>query len=78
GRLLRIDGLKGLRAGANEVFVKASPPASESYMDHAIRVRVTDRGFVIADRTVWGGSGALVSGTVTFELTNEEGDDHGH
>ncbi|HCY87358.1 MAG TPA: hypothetical protein DHV36_19650 [Desulfobacteraceae bacterium] len=77
GQQLRIDGLTGLHAGMNEIFVKASPPASESHMDHALRVRVTDRGFVIVDRTVWGGRGALVSGTVSFELTDHKEDDHG-
>ena len=78
GRQVRIAGLDGFRAGTNEIFVKASPPPSESGMDHALRVRLTDRGFVIVDRTVWGGSGSLVSGTVSFELKHrEEGhDDH--
>ncbi len=78
GKRIRISKLRGLQAGSNEIYVKASPPMAESMMDHGLRVRLLDREFVIVDNTVWGDRGALVSGTIRFRLTSHEDDDHDH
>ncbi|MBI9090782.1 MAG: hypothetical protein JEZ12_16315 [Desulfobacterium sp.] len=78
GKKIRIRDLPWLQAGSNEIYVKASPPLAESMMDHGLRVRLLDRGFVIADNTVWGDRGALVSGTIRFRLTLSEDDGHDH
>jgi len=78
GDALQIENLGELQQGPNEVFVKASPPLHESDLNHGIRVRILDGQAVLADETIWGNRGALVSGSVTFKLKSEEVPAHGH
>ena len=69
--------LANLNQGINEIYVKASPPLAESYLEHGVRVVLTHEGKPIIDQTIWSSSGGVVSGTVTFELeTPEVAHDH--
>ena len=61
GQTLVIDNISAVSGKLNEVFIKASPPVSESSLDHGIRVRLLNRGSVLADETVWSSGGGLVA-----------------
>lgn len=63
-----ITPVPGLVLGHNEIYVRAVPPQGET-RDHALRVRLMQGGRVIADQTLWGEKGAVVAGSVPFELT---------
>lgn len=78
GRAITVQPLSGLVAGHNELYLKASPPASEARMDHAVRVRLLQGARVIFDQTLWGVGGAIVAGAVPFTLDKraEAGHDH--
>ena len=76
GKVIRItDNLK-LSQGFNEFYVKASPPMAETDLNHGLRVRLLDRGMPVVDRTVWGGSGTVVAGTVSFSIAAHKEDAH--
>ena len=75
GQTLVIADLNIVLGEHNEVFIKASPPLSESQLDHGVRVRLLDRERVLADETVWS-SGGLVSGTVIFSSPTQAESDH--
>lgn len=78
GRIIALQPLAGLVAGQNELFLQASPPASEALQDHAVRVRLLQGARVIFDQTLWGVSGATVAGAIPFNLEKraEAGHDH--
>lgn len=77
GRPFVIAVVDGVLLGHNEVHVKASPPVAESSLDHALRIRVLDRDAVLADHSIWGGDGELISGSVGFDTREKEaGHDH--
>jgi len=78
GQTLALQPLKNLLAGANELFIKASPPTTESHLDHGVRVRILEDGVPILDRTLWGNQGALVSGTIMFTVSGKEKTAHDH
>ena len=67
-----------LIAGFNEFYVKASPPMSESHLDHGLRVRLLENGSALVDRTLWAEGGAVVAGTVSLTLGSEKGGSHDH
>ncbi len=71
GRPLKLEGFAGTVRGRNEIHVRASPPVDET-LDNGVRIRIFEDGAAIADATIWGGGGALVSGTVPFSTTGEE------
>lgn len=77
GRPVKVEGVKGVVVGNNEMHVKASPPTGESQLDNGVRLRLLEDGVAVADATVWSSQGALVSGTVPFTITGEEAE-HGH
>ena len=77
GRPLKIEGVEGVVVGGNEIHIKASPPTGEGELDNCVRLRLFEEGVAVADATVWGSQGALVSGTVPFTISKEEAD-HGH
>ena len=78
GKVIEIRNLPNLQVGFNEIYTQASPPIAENMMDHGIRVKLSNKGFVIVDNTVWGSRGALVSGTISFELSQTKDADHDH
>ena len=78
GKTIQIHGLSGLQTGFNEIYVKASPPVTENMLAHGVRITVLDQGIALVDQTVWGGRGALVSGTVSFKLESATKEDHDH
>lgn len=76
GKVIRITKNLTLSQGFNEFYVKASPPMTETGLDHGLRVRLLDRGIPVVDRTVWGSAGAVVAGTVSFSLAERKDEDH--
>ncbi len=73
GTPLRFTSLPGIRAGTNEVFVTASPPSTESHLEHPVRIQVLHGQRVLADRTVWSAGGSQASGAVEFTVVQEDG-----
>ncbi len=78
GQTLLISDLDLTLGDHNEVYIKASPPLSESNMTHGIRLRLLDHERILADQTVWSSGGGLVSGTVPFSLNDTPDTDHDH
>ncbi|WP_321492132.1 hypothetical protein [uncultured Desulfobacter sp.] len=78
GKVIRITEGLTPTAGFNEFYVQASPPMSETHLDHGLKIRFLDRGSPVIDQTVWGSRGALVAGTVSFSLTAHKEDNHDH
>lgn len=78
GVTLRSEGVNGMLAGHNEIYVNASPPVSEDTLEHGIRVKLIQDRAVVADQTVWAEKGALVSGTVSFMYQEGEEESHDH
>lgn len=78
GQTLRIDDVAGVLSGQNEVYISASPPLSEADFEHGVRLKVIDAGAVIVDETIWAARGALVSGSISFNLTATAEDGHDH
>ncbi len=78
GQTLFIRDLEVALGDHNELFIKASPPVSESHLTHGIRLRLTSGERVLADKTIWSSGGGLVSGSVPFALnvSPESGHDH--
>lgn len=72
GKVIRITENLILSQGFNEFYVKASPPMAETDLDHGLRVRLLDRGVPLVDQTVWGSSGAVVAGTVSFSIVAQK------
>ena len=62
-----VHPVPGLVLGLNEIYLRAVPPHGEA-LDHAVRVRLLQQGRVVMDRTLWGENGAVVTGTLPFEL----------
>lgn len=73
-----ITPLSGMVTGANEIFIQASPPLGGAVQHYALRVQLVENDTSLVDQTFWGESGALVTGTLTVELKEDEGDDHDH
>ncbi len=73
-----LEGIKGLVAGNNEIYIQASPPFAENNLEHGVRVQLLKTGVAVIDRTVWSNQGSLVSGTVHFHLKEEVRKDHDH
>ena len=69
GKTVSVPAVAGLVVGHNELYLQASPPLSEALMDHAVRVRLLQGNREIFDQTLWGSSGAKVTGTIPFILT---------
>ena len=78
GEAIRLEDVAGMLTGHNEIYLSASPPISESTLEHGVRVRVFQNEDSIVDETIWSGQGALVSGTISFSYATEEEDGHGH
>ena len=78
GKPIAVPAVTGLVVGHNELYLQASPPASEALLDHAVRVRLLQGARVVFDQTLWGVSGATVAGTIPFTLEKnvEAGHDH--
>ena len=78
GEMIRLDSVPGVLAGHNEIYLSASPPLSENNLEQGVRIKVYEDSTLLVDDTVWAEQGALVSGTVSFSLKRQEGDDHAH
>ncbi|MCG8684089.1 MAG: hypothetical protein MI892_04385 [Desulfobacterales bacterium] len=78
GKVVKITEGLVLTAGFNEFYVKASPPTSEAHLDHGLRVKLLENGATLTDQTVWGSKGAVVAGSVSFNLAAHKEDEHDH
>jgi hypothetical protein len=78
GQPQKIQNLKGVVDGHNEIYIKASPPVSQHTINHGIRIRLFENGNSIVDHTVWSSQGSLVSGTISFKTGLVQEDNHGH
>lgn len=78
GQSIRQENVVGMLAGHNEIYVSASPPISESSLEHGIRVKVYEDATLVVDQTVWASQGALVSGTISFRHSQKEEGSHEH
>lgn len=70
-----VHPVQGLVLGLNEIYVRAVPPQGEA-KDHALRVKLLRGGEVLLDRTLWGEKGAVVAGSIPFELKESGGGVH--
>lgn len=73
-----LEQIEGLVTGNNEIYLQASPPLTESNLEHGVRVQLLKTGAVIVDRTIWSNQGSLVSGTIHFQMKEEVHKDHDH
>jgi len=78
GKTITVQPLPGLVVGRNELYLRASPPVREAHMDHAVRVRLLQGTRELLDQTLWGLSGANVTGTIPFTLEKGAEAGHGH
>ena len=78
GKVIQVTKGLVLTAGFNEFYVNAVPPISEAHLDHGLRIRLLENGAPVVDRTLWSSQGAVVAGSVSFHLTVQKEDDHGH
>ena len=77
GQVVRLEDVRGVLKGHNEIYLKASPPVAESSFEQGVRIKLFFGGDLIQDYTVWSGSGALVSGGFSFEYKAEKEEGHG-
>lgn len=77
GQPIRVEVGEHLVQGPNELFVQASPPTGEGEREYGIRIKILEGASLLAEKTVWGTSGGLVSGTMPFTLAEKEGS-HDH
>jgi hypothetical protein len=77
-----VEPLDGLVVGENEIYVEASPSVDHFTTQNALRVRIIENGYPLAEKTIWSPPGAKVSGTFQFTLktdnNNFSGDNHDH
>jgi hypothetical protein len=78
GETIRNAKVGGVLTGHNEIYVNASPPLSENTLEHGIRVKFYQDNALVVDRTVWADQGALVSGAISFNLSQTEEASHDH
>ena len=78
GQTVRLDNVSGMLAGHNEIYINATPPLSESSLEHGIRLKLFENNAIVVDKTLWASQGALVSGTISFSHLEKEKGDHDH
>lgn len=67
-----IKPLRGLLAGKNEIYIEANPSLNHSLTQNALRVRIIENGYPVAEKTIWSPPGAKVSGTFQFTLKSDD------
>lgn len=70
---IRVEPLKGLVEGRNELYVEASPPIHAVGKSHAVRVRILRDGEVLASHSFWSEPGSKISTTFPVELETTSG-----
>lgn len=77
GSVVRVENISGILEGYNDIYLEASPPLTESVLEHGVRLKIFAKEELLLDRTVWGSSGALVSDSFGFKYSAaEEGGSH--
>jgi hypothetical protein len=77
GRTLYVEALPEVRVGLNEVYIEGSPPTDQSGQRQAILVELFRNGVWVQQASFWSVPGAKVTGTLRFEVTEDE-PDHDH
>jgi len=72
GRPWTLEKVEGLVRGHNEIYLQASPPLEESELAQGVRIKLVRGGDVVVDRTLWSEQGALVAGSVHFQLESSD------
>jgi hypothetical protein len=81
GASIRVEPLRGLVEGGNELYLEANPPTKEAGRSHAVRVRVLRDGIPLSDRSFWSGQGSKIATTLrvnTIPGGQQEEDGHAH
>ncbi len=81
GGAIVVEPVPGLVEGRNEFFIEANPPVEHADKSHAVRVRLTQDGKPLADRTFWSEPGIRLTASFEADLTLEqppEENRHGH
>lgn len=78
----KVEISRGLVVGENEIFAEANPPADQISSQNALRLRIMESGYPVAEKTLWSPPAAKVSGTFQFTLKHNEnnffGEKNGH
>lgn len=61
-----------LVVGANELYIRVTPSAEAAPIQRAIRVRVQQGDFIVADESIWAEPGAPVEGPVRFVVPGKK------
>lgn len=67
GEAILIGNVDGLKVGANEFFLHATPQ-NDQQLARAARVRILRDDQSISDRTLWAESGDVVSGAIKVDI----------
>ena len=79
GQPMRVPLTKGLVVGANELFVKASPPIKTNAQAQAVRIQILRDGLTFVEQTYWAAPGENVSETFRFDIDDQQEDaEHDH
>jgi hypothetical protein len=74
GQPMRVPLTKGLIVGANEIFVKASPPVETNVQAQAVRIQLLRDGLTFVEQTYWAAPGENVSETFRFDIDDQQED----
>ena len=74
GQPIQVPLAKGLVVGANEIFVKASPPIETNARAQAVRIQLLRDGLTFVEQTYWAAPGENVSETFRFDIDDQQED----
>lgn len=81
GKPFRFEPIPYLMEGTNELFVTASPPISQWFRVHALRVIVHQGSRIVEERSFWTEGGARIVGAFFLDIKQAgqlQGREHGH
>ena len=67
----KVEISQNLFFGENEIYIEASPPSDQVLTQNALRVRIIENGYPVAEKTIWSPPGAKLAGTFHFTLKPE-------
>lgn len=80
GTPIRVEPLRGLVIGDNEIYVEANPPLNQAGRSHALRMQVLKNGQAWKEKTFWSTPGGKVADTLRLILipSQTKEDPHAH
>ncbi len=79
GEPVRVELTDGLKVGANELFIQASPPLQTTNGAQAVRVQLYKDEQVLKEQTYWAAPGENIAQSFRFAIEAEqEQDGHDH